>query len=261
MTFAFSGIFWFLIIRAGHIGAGGGLYMVGLMWCPGIAALLTTLIYQHDLRGLGWRMCRGRYVVLGYALPLAYAAITYFLVWFLGLGAFTTNNMPPGRPLLPFIIFEVTLGFLLSLLLALGEEIGWRGLLVPELNKITTFTNTALISGVIWAVWHFPLMLFSEYSSGPPIWYALVCFSMLIIGMSFVLAWLRIRSCSLWPAAVMHASHNLFIQTIFDRLTKDTALTQYITGEFGIALALAGIVMGYIFWRNPPNNPHFPSQH
>ena len=49
--------------------------------------------------------------------------------------------------------------------------------------------------------------------------------------------------------AVHPASHNLFVQWIFNRLTADTSITPYITGEFGVGLALTSLVLGYIFWR------------
>ncbi|HUX16074.1 MAG TPA: CPBP family intramembrane glutamate endopeptidase, partial [Phycisphaerae bacterium] len=56
------------------------------------------------------------------------------------------------------------------------------------------------------------------------------------------------KSGSLWTGALLHASHNLFIQGVFDRMTANTGHTAWITGEFGIALALAAVVVGVTFW-------------
>ncbi len=217
LTFLLSAIFWFLIIRAGTLDVSGGLFTVGLMWCPGAAALITTLLYQGNLRGLGWSLGRPRYLLLSYALPLGYAALAYGVTWLTGLGAFTTENLPAGLPLLAYALYMATVTFLTGgLLPALGEEIGWRGFLVPELNKLTSFTNTLLISGAIWAVWHMPLLLLTDYNAGTRAWYALLCFSIMVIGTSFVYAWLRLKSGSLWTAAILHASHNVFVQGVFD---------------------------------------------
>jgi hypothetical protein len=47
---------------------------------------------------------------------------------------------------------------------------------------------------------------------------------------------------------IFHASDNLFIQNVFNPLTRDTGITKYITGEFGIALAITSLIAGYIFW-------------
>jgi hypothetical protein len=71
----------------------------------------------------------------------------------------------------------------------------------------------------------------------------------MVVGISFPLAWLRLRSGSFWPAALLHASHNLFIQGFFDTVTVDTGVTKYLLSEFGAVLALAAAITGYIFWR------------
>jgi membrane protease YdiL (CAAX protease family) len=223
LTFFLSAVFYGLIISAGTVTASGGLYAIGLMWCPGIAAMATTLVFQRNLKGLGWRLGNVRYLVLAYALPLAYAAVAYVVVWILGLGAFSADGLPAGQSLLSFLASNATVGVALSVLSAMGEEIGWRGFLVPELARITSFTKTALLSGAIWAVWHMPLILFADYHSGTPVWVALACFTVMAVGISFAFAWLRLQSGSFWPAVLMHASHNLFIQQVFDPLTQDTS--------------------------------------
>jgi len=58
LTFAFSTPFYFLIISAGTVNVAGGLYVAAIMWCPGVAALLTRLFFQRNLRGIGWRWGR-----------------------------------------------------------------------------------------------------------------------------------------------------------------------------------------------------------
>jgi len=84
------------------------------MWSPGIAALLTTLIAQRNLRGPGWRIGPAHYVLLRYALPIGYDGVVYGLAWFLGWGAFTTKNIPAGQPLPVFVLSNATLLFLLE---------------------------------------------------------------------------------------------------------------------------------------------------
>ncbi len=249
-AFLFSIPFWFLRSQAGQPDAQGQLYTLGLMWSPGIAALLTTFIFQRNLRGLGWGRGSVRYLLISYALPIAYAGVVYVLVWLLGWGALTTENVPVGQPWPVFVLRNATLLFLLGgFLPALGEEIGWRGLLVPQLAKLTSFTNVALISGAIWAVWHYPLILFADYHATAPRWFALLCFSVMVIGISFPFAWLRLKSGSLWAAAILHASHNIFVQSICDQLTRDTGFTTYLTTEFGAGLALTAVIVAVIFWR------------
>ena len=64
-----------------------------------------------------------------------------------------------------------------------------------------------------------------------------------------------LKSGSLWIAVLLHASHNLFIQRVFDPLTTDTGLTRYVTGEFGAALAVISLVVAYIFWKRRTELP------
>jgi membrane protease YdiL (CAAX protease family) len=148
-----------------------------------------------------------------------------------------------------YVLLTGTVGMVRGTSTALGEEIGWRGFLVPELSRTMSFTGTALLSGIIWATWHFPILLFADYNSGTPAWYGLTCFAVMVIGISFVFAWLRLRSGSLWTGAVMHASHNVFIQAVFTPLTTDTGRTAYVIDEFGWMLALVAVIVAGVVWR------------
>ncbi len=242
LTFALSSVPYYLIITAGSLGAGGGWYPIALMWCPGFAALATCLIYRRNLRGLGWRWGRTRYQASAYLLPIAYGLVAYGAVWLSGLGGIDDSF---SRNWMSWLLS----GTLLNCFAALGEEIGWRGFLVARLSGTMSFTKVSLISGSIWALWHMPLILFADYNAGTPGWFSLLCFSVMVVGASFAYAWLRLKSDSVWTAMFLHASHNFWIQGFFDPLTTDRGNTSYFTGEFGVALAVVSVVVGYWFWR------------
>jgi hypothetical protein len=87
-TLTISSVFYFLIIRSGHMGGGWGGYVAGLMWSPGLAALLTCKLIGRDIKTLGWSWGSGRYQVICYLIPLAYSSIIYGFTWFTGLGTF-----------------------------------------------------------------------------------------------------------------------------------------------------------------------------
>lgn len=99
-----------------------------------------------------------------------------------------------------------------------------------------------ILSGAIWAVWHFPLMLAGLYQTGTPVWYQLTIFTVEIIAMTGILAFLRLKSNSVWPAAIFHASHNYFDQIIFAPLTNSER-SAYFVGETGIITAVVLIVI------------------
>jgi len=251
LTLCFSGVFDLFVLHAGKMGAGDLLYVTGSMWSPALAAFATKRIFRERIRDLPWKWGATRYPWLGYLIPLAYTLPVYLVVWVGGLGGFADadfvqrtaehfgwSNFPPGLTLALFVLLTATLGLVGKTSRALGEEIGWRGFLVPELAKVVGFSGVGIISGLMWAVYHFPVLLFADYNAGTPAWYGLTCFTLMVVADSFILAWLTLRSGSLWPAAIFHGSHNLFIQSIFTPLTRDTGPTKYIIDEFGIGLVI-----------------------
>ena len=245
LTFGLSALWYTLIIKAGSLGVHGGLYVFALMWSPGTSALVTRLIFQRNVRGegWGWNMVTTRCAILAYLLPVGYGIVAYGLIWATGLGRLDLSRFHTN------ILAFAFLGIVSSLLSATGEELGWRGFLVPTLARTMSFGKLSLLSGAIWAAWHMPLIVFADYNGGTPAWYSVTCFAVMVIAMGVPFAWLRLRSGSVWPAAILHASHNLFIQAFFDRVTADTGPTRWLIGEFGAALALAFIVIAWIFWQ------------
>lgn len=89
-TLAFSSIFYFLIAKSGHSGGPLVNYVGCLMWCPGLAALVTCKYLGRDLSSLGWNWGMTRYAVICYLIPLAYGTISYTFVWLTGFGGFYT---------------------------------------------------------------------------------------------------------------------------------------------------------------------------
>jgi len=258
LTFAFSSPFYVHSIHHGM----EIVYIFGLMWCPALAGLLTTLLTKRPFREFGWRLGKPRYLLAGWWVPMVYAWPAYLLVWATGWGGFPSDHAvdqfrgylhmasaPTWLVLIAAYLVVATLAILFGCLSAAGEEIGWRGFLVPELMKFNSFTGTALISGVIWSVWHVPLIIWSGYNSGTPSWYGVSCFAVMVISISFVFAWLRLKSGSVWPAVLLHASHNAIIQIYLDGLTVNRDRTNYLIGEFGCAMLPLTILFAWIVWR------------
>jgi len=258
LTFALSSIFYVLVIRRSSGGQSLGLLILGLMWCPGVSGIATRLIFQGNLRGHGFLWGKTKYQFASYWIPLAYASAVYLPIWFAGYAHLTTQLFPPlnrlfgnvhGEPAIVLInfIFLATLGVFSSCISALGEELGWRGFLVPQLAKIVPFNRVALISGVIWALWHYPIILFSTaYRGAGPLWYTVACFTIMVVSMSFLFAWMRLKSGSVWTGMLLHASHNLFIQAFFDPQTRHARVSDLWTTEFGAGLAIVSIIVALI---------------
>jgi len=259
LAFAFSSVFYTLMLKAHALSAGGGLYVLGIMWCPALAAFATLKLNGRSLADLGWKWPTN-YALESWYIPLLYAAVAYIAVWATGLGAFPNRefmaslvtrmglHVSPAVATLLYVLVGGSFGLARGLSSALGEEIGWRGFLVPHLYRKIGFTGTALITGVIWSVWHYPLLIWGDYNNGTPAWYGLLCFTAMVISISFVVAWLRLKSGSLWTGALLHASHNLYIQAIFTPLTRDTGKTAWYIDEFGAAVPIVTIAFASYFW-------------
>jgi len=132
----------------------------------------------------------------------------------------------------------------------LGEEMGWRGLLVPELSRIMPFTGVALTSGALWALWHWPLIVMGLYGNPvTPLWYRLLFFTLGIMSMSVVMTYLRLRTRSIWPAVAFHMSHNVFLQKFFAPMTDEHARSAWWVDEFGAVLPLVVALVALHYWR------------
>lgn len=180
LVFALSSVFYFLVLRGRSLGAGAGLYVFGIMWCPALAGMATLKLSGRNLAELGWKWPEKKYAIQSWLIPLLYATIAYAIVWGARLGGFPNGEFmdllvqrmglraSPIVSTLVYILLAGSFGVVKSMASALGEEIGWRGFLVPELFKNIGFTGTALISGVVWSCWHYPLLIWSELQQ----WYA-----------------------------------------------------------------------------------------
>lgn len=237
----FSAPFYVLLSRTG---LRGSFLVFALMWCPATAGLVSALIARRPFAAFGWRWPGFGVMAAAYAIPVAYAAAAYGAVWALGWGRPSLEHyfLATHKPFTLIVWLVVTVGVLGSCLSALGEEIGWRGFLVPVLASRFGFTGAALLSGVIWTAWHVPLIVFADYHGGGPAWFSVTCFAVLVMSISFLFAWMRLASGSVWPCMMLHAVHNIFVQAIFTPLTANTGHTGWFIDEFGVALPVAAII-------------------
>jgi membrane protease YdiL (CAAX protease family) len=134
-----------------------------------------------------------------------------------------------------------------SAFFAAGEEIGWRGYMLTRLIDAGV-PRPVLVSGLIWGLWHIPLVLAGVYVAGssPIVSAALLMVS--VTSMGFVIARMRLETGSIWPAIVLHGAWNSIIQGAFDPATTGAGATLWV-GEAGILTAIALVVAAVIFSR------------
>lgn len=214
------------------------------MWSVGIAGLIVLLGIDHSVRDLGLRSCRPRYFIVAAAVPIIYCILIYVPAWLFGLGEFRGGWYFLTR------LFLLLPHLPLSLLFAAGEELGWRGVLVPNLARAFGFTTAALVPGPVWAIWHWPDILLFGYRTEAGAVYSMLFFSLSLVGLGVFLTWLRLASGSLWPPVVFHGVHNVLIWSVFEAATDNGRFTVYFTTEFGVGLSIGAAIIGYLCWTS-----------
>lgn len=151
------------------------------------------------------------------------------------------GSIPVEMMLLSQIVNVVIAAWVLNVLPALGEEIGWRGWLTPQLLPLGAIPTIA-ITGVIWGLWHTPLILLGHNYPHLPGWQAVVFMVVFCILIGGILAWLSIRTRSVWPAALGHSTINAIggLPLIF------SADTTFDTAHVGITGTTGWIVTGIV---------------
>jgi membrane protease YdiL (CAAX protease family) len=236
-----------------------------LLLAPMVAAMITRYIFQRNVRNLGWKMMKSdlhprwwgwsntRYLALGWVLPPFIAIVVYGVTWIAVADSFS-NEDSAVDVLISFLSIGSGLVLFLSVL-AIGEEAGWRGFLFPELLKKTNFLTASIIGGVVWGLWHFPLIIFAPevFDFGElPLLFALPMFTLIFIPVSAVLGWLQVKTGSFWPAVIAHGSHNALTLSFFNDLTSNDGAARYIAGEVGVGLLVVWVIVALILLRRSP---------
>jgi membrane protease YdiL (CAAX protease family) len=125
---------------------------------------------------------------------------------------------------------------------ALGEEIGWRGFVLPRLlNRFSPFT-ASIILGLVWTIWHLPLFWISGdfHQQLPFSWFLLQIF-----GSTFIYTWLFNRTNgSLMVALVFHTSSNAAVG-LLPILPADNGGSLQ---PLWLVVALLWVLVGIIIW-------------
>ncbi|WP_067198031.1 CPBP family intramembrane glutamic endopeptidase [Microbacterium sp. XT11] len=203
-----------------------------MMFTPALAALVVTVAFRVPprgarARGLGlWPLRPAKRVVgsivLGWLAPPVLVAAGVLVAAALGfvrldltfsaLADQLARAVPEGTPLPPVGVVvaaqlaALPIAALVNSLFAFGEELGWRGWLVPALRPLGTWL-ALIASGVIWGVWHSPVILLG-YNFGRTDITGVLFMVGGCVAWGVLLGWLRLRSASVWPAVIAHGALN-----------------------------------------------------
>ena len=180
----------------------GLLILIGLRLAAGREAMASVWLAWGN-----WRY----YVIFGVAITVYYILQAVLNAVF-GLGSAQPASVPapPGFNHMLFLILggvqSVLLAPILAIIIAFGEEYGWRGYLQSELFKMGRVRGVLLL-GVIWGAWHWPLILMGYNYPGHPL-LGLLLMALYTTGLAIVLGYAVLKSGSVLLSSYLHALNN-----------------------------------------------------
>ena len=231
------------------------------MWGPGLGALIATRYAAGEsLRTLNLgRLGEKRVYLWAWLLPPALAIVAgIFTVvfglarpdWNLSLIKESFAAVPGGLPVSPWVVvaaqiaLSLTLAPLFNMIFAMGEELGWRGFLLPRLLPLGQW-KAIVLSGAIWGVWHAPAILQGHnFPSAPVLGTLMMVVACMLLGTIF--SWLYLRTRSPWAPALAHGALNatagisILFLTPFDTTWGGTPVSPL--GWIGLLLFVAWLI-------------------
>lgn len=220
------------------------------MYAQAFFPLLGTVLARLSTpkaRRISWGFRRSSAHALGFAWLLGLYPVAAFGLCLLG-GAVDFDNSGLG----PIVPLGLSLLVLPYIPLAVGEDVGWRGLLVTRLAEVAGPRTVVVATGVIWGSFHWPLII---WLGGAPdrtaTWYAVIAFTLGTTTLGALLATMQLR-WGLWPVVITHAVSNAALYHVIDPLAGERAYSGYFIGECGIVGALLAGVIALVWWRTSP---------
>ena len=207
-----------------------------LMFLPGLMALGYLLITREGFRTIDWGIKKPIYLLYAIVVPALLALFCMFMLGALGIGSSTHFTFTQAGVSIKRGMFVLGKGeqslwfFVLNYLItavvfsvvngipAFGEELGWRGFLQRRLVSYYGLVPGITLLGLLWGLWHFPLILSGYNYPDHPVLGALVLFPLTTVFSSFFLAWLTLSSRSLWPAVLAHGCVNTFYGNVVSEM-------------------------------------------
>jgi len=162
-------------------------------------------------------------------------------------GGLPVSNLPPLAVLVVVIaVAGIVAGLTVNGLFALGEEYGWRGVLADELRPLGLWRAT-LLSGVLWGLWHAPIIMLGHNYGDQWRWGILVMVTW-TVPLSYLLTWSRERTGSVLAPAMLHGACNGVLGVFTLIIVGGNVL---ISLPVGLLMALTLTLVALAVWRIP----------
>jgi len=228
--------------------------LIVTMMTPTIAvAIMLALIspeggFRKVLSLLGLDRAGFKGWPLAIAGPAAIHLVGLVILSIAGLAVFAAPQITGTAG---FAIFKILSGLLVGTLFALGEEIGWRGYMLPRLLGFGV-VPAMLIVGFLHGVWHLPIMLTTDYYhniGNPLLVVPLFLVTVTLAGVFF--GFIRIWTGSVWAVAIAHAAANTAWEITTEMTeTKSPLVLEYVGGESGLIMIVGLLIISFFMIRH-----------
>ncbi len=187
----------------GEGGTWGTFFGVLGPFSPLLAAVLVRLMFREGFKDaqLGWRV-KWHYWLLAILLPMFWNGVQDALQLAFGYAVIEWEHFLEGLYRVPINLFG-------GMIIFVGEEFGWRSYLLQKLRPLGR-VKALFISGVIWSLWHTPLVTIpnANYGEQMSVTGSLLSLTIFVLA-GFIFGWLYFESGSVWPCVLMHSYNNL----------------------------------------------------
>jgi membrane protease YdiL (CAAX protease family) len=228
--------------------------LAGAMFTPALSSILTRLITKEGFQNMYLRPnFKGHIkeyllVFFGPTILLFLSGVVYFLIFpatfdpeltVLKASAASSGSGLSAYSLLLIAVLQVIIiGPIVNIVPTMGEELGWRGYLLPKLREFFSDRAALVITGIVWGVWHIPVIAMGHnYGTGyigyP--WLGILAMIVFCVVLGIIEGYASIKLESAFPAAMIHSSVNAgaALPILLAKAGYNTLLGPAITGLVG----------------------------
>ena len=217
------------------------LVQLPIAFAPAVAAVVVRRwVTKEGFRdaGLALRIREAKvYYLLALAGPVLIVAAVIALAAALGLYRPGATPLPGPLSLLGAVGVAAA-----TAPIFFGEELGWRSYLQQRVSRRPL--RAVLVTGIIWGLWHAPLVFTDYVAYANPV-LGIATWTLQAVLLAIILAWLFVRSGTVWVPCVAHAGNNMIISAISGALLMDGAGLDPATVDL-IGLAPLAAIAGWI---------------
>lgn len=178
-------------------------------WAPAFVAIGVVFLIKGRvglkelLSHVAFRKAHLKWNILALILPLVICGVVFLIISFIKYQELVSPTLNHSLRIYFLYLFLIILG-------SIGEEIGWRGFMLPMLLKKHSYLKSSVLIGIFWGVWHL------RFQAGISVFFIYI---LLTIELSIIISWLYQKTNgNIMSAIIIHSSFNLCALLLFEEI-------------------------------------------